>query len=480
MSPRSTTFRWGLFILLPIGILFASTFAELFIRRHAEIVQDVTYVLYDPATQWFVYSCLAINASSLLIFLVRYNINSTKLVGPVLWLSVVLFFCSILYVMDWSSSVQALTLLGGVVLGLACNSVAISIAERCKADTRGLVRRLVILLLTILLTLVSIGNVRLERSYLYRGYVRWSGLWDNPNIFGLLMGTGIVLSIGNTMVYANTTVLIANAFSRRRWSVGIFVIMAPLLTRGLLHSYSRGAWLGAACGLIYTAAQFFTHRFSDFNRRLRRNMGVLVAILISFCLLGLWRFRATNWLPAQRGFSLANSADFSWRNRIAAWDGALQIMTEHIWLGAGWNKPETLFGQYYVPPKLAESMSIQLNDYLMLGATLGIPALFCFCMYFWQSLFGRAEFNHRWTQMDTDGRAKLVQDTQTGGERAAAELEWLKTTCRAGAIVLAVGFWFDGGLFKLATASVFWILLELGSVAWGEGGRRAVSEKVCQ
>jgi hypothetical protein len=44
-------------------------------------------------------------------------------------------------------------------------------------------------------------------------------------------------------------------------------------------------------------------------------------------------------------------------------------------------------------------------------------------------------------------------------------LDWLKATCRAGAIVLLVGFWFDGGLFKLATASTFWILLELGSVA---------------
>jgi hypothetical protein len=28
--------------------------------------------------------------------------------------------------------------------------------------------------------------------------------------------------------------------------------------------------------------------------------------------------------------------------------------------------------------------------------------------------------------------------------------------------VLLVGFWFDGGLFKLATAAPFWILLELG------------------
>ena len=36
--------------------------------------------------------------------------------------------------------------------------------------------------------------------------------------------------------------------------------------------------------------------------------------------------------------------------------------------------------------------------------------------------------------------------------------------CRAGAIVLLVGFWFDGGLFKLATGATFWILLELGQL----------------
>jgi hypothetical protein len=43
-----------------------------------------------------------------------------------------------------------------------------------------------------------------------------------------------------------------------------------------------------------------------------------------------------------------------------------------------------------------------------------------------------------------------------------AELDWLKAVCRAGALVLAVGFWFDGGLFKLPTAATFWILLKLG------------------
>ena len=78
-----------------------------------------------------------------------------------------------------------------------------------------------------------------------------------------------------------------------------------------------------------------------------------------------------------------------------------------------------------------------MNDYLMLGATLGIPALYCFGMYLWLSLTRKVKIS---------------------------KLDWSKTVYHASAIVLLVGFWFDGGLFKLATASTFWILLELGSV----------------
>jgi len=51
---------------------------------------------------------------------------------------------------------------------------------------------------------------------------------------------------------------------------------------------------------------------------------------------------------------------------------------------------------------------------------------------------------------------------------------WLTRVCRAAATVLMVGFWFDGGLFDLATASTFWILLELGRCSdWKPVGRVA-------
>jgi hypothetical protein len=56
------------------------------------------------------------------------------------------------------------------------------------------------------------------------------------------------------------------------------------------------------------------------------------------------------------------------------------------------------------------------------------------------------------------------------------EAEWLKTICRAGAIVLLVGFWFDGGLFKLPTAATFWILLELGAVQSPKKARHQTNE----
>ena len=120
----------------------------------------------------------------------------------------------------------------------------------------------------------------------------------------------------------------------------------------------------------------------------------------------------------------------------------MQITAEHPWLGVGWNQPEPLYEHYYLPTKLTESAAIEMNDYLMLGATLGLPALFCFGMYLWLSL----------------GRNFEVRSQDSG----LAALDWLQITCHAGAIVLLVGFWFDGGLFKLPTASPFWILLELG------------------
>jgi len=188
---------------------------------------------------------------------------------------------------------------------------------------------------------------------------------------------------------------------------------------------------------------------------LKRNWVPFAMILVAAGAICLWHFRQTDWHPARRALSVVNAADFSWRNRVAAWVGDLQMMAEQPWLGTGWNQPEPLYEHYYLSPRLTESAAIQMNDYLMLGAMLGIPALFCLGIYLWLTLTGKVESG-----------AHLIRPAATFSPSDAEKgsLDWLQTACRAGAIVLLVGFWFDGGLFKLATAATFWILLELGSV----------------
>jgi O-antigen ligase len=209
--------------------------------------------------------------------------------------------------------------------------------------------------------------------------------------------------------------------------------------------------MAAICGLAYLVNKVFSfprlrqrlrrgEQFSTFSQWLRRNAPFLAIIVLSLCALAFWQSRQTDGAIARRAVSVGNMNDFSWRNRLSAWEGALQIMAEHPWLGAGWNQPERMYDNYYRPVKSEEAAAIYLNDYFMLGATLGIPALFCFGMYIWLSLKQNSEFD----------------------KSEIRGVDWSKTVCRAGAIVLLVGFWFDGGLFNLPTASMFWILLELG------------------
>ena len=76
----------------------------------------------------------------------------------------------------------------------------------------------------------------------------------------------------------------------------------------------------------------------------------------------------------RRAVSVANANDFSWRNRVAAWEGALQMMSERSWFGFGWNQPERVYDQFYRPSWLPEVGAFQLNDYLTLGTSLGVAA----------------------------------------------------------------------------------------------------------
>ncbi|MDR3457144.1 MAG: O-antigen ligase family protein [Verrucomicrobiae bacterium] len=321
----------------------------------------------------------------------------------------------------------------------------------------------------------SLMQLHLSHVYGYQGQIRWTGLWVNPNIYGILMGTGSVLVVGLSVwkrregrrCWESEKVEMRKRKKAVFWRLGAgkFVIVISclgavgLLGLGLLHSYSRGAWIGTFLGFVFLVWRARSKEGEAGSAGIKANLvsGASLGrhyagswwlqvsvILASVFVLGFWHFRGTAWQPARRIFSVTKTEDFSWRNRAAGWEGAMQIAAEHPWFGAGWYQVEPIYENYYLSARLTEGAAIEMNDYLMLGATLGMPALFCFGMYLWLSFAGKP------------GHGNL--------ELERTEAEWLKIVCRAGTIVLLVGFWFDGGLFKLPTAVTFWILLELGSV----------------
>jgi len=99
-----------------------------------------------------------------------------------------------------------------------------------------------------------------------------------------------------------------------------------------------------------------------------------------------------------------------------------------------------------------------MNSYLMLGTELGLPGLVCFVAYVALALKG----DRSWKLGD---RKKFPHLTLPHPQPLSNPIrEGSQTACRAGAVMLLVAFWFDGGLFTLATGTVFWILLELSQV----------------
>jgi O-antigen ligase len=442
------------------GIAFLSTDLSI------PLFRETLSAWRDPDTQWMQYLCGGIYFGIFAFLRFRPVLAPFWDASNAIYLLMgALGIGALAYVMDYltaSQTAQALLLVDGAALGQV---TATYFAGQPPAGNRSSRTRLILFLLLILLLSSVFCNGEKGLRFQYHASARWSGPWNNPNIFGLLMGVGTILSLGLLVQTPKAKGQSRSNVERgaRRHSITEFgrfglailcLVAAGIMARALLHSYSRGAWVGTVCGLFCLGLQFVNARPhpGPLTRgegeplmpgwRVRANAFSLTVIVFSVLVLSFWHFRKTEWHPAHRAFSAVNADDFSWRNRVAAWEGTLQITAEHPWFGAGWNHPEPLYGQYYLPTNLNEGTAIEMNDYLMLGATLGVPALFCFGMYVWLSLKGGVQ-----------GPNSKVQSHET---------EWLKAVCRAGAIVLLVGFWFDGGLFKLATAAPFWILLELG------------------
>ena len=349
---------------------------------------DFETLLLHPETELLLFACIAVWCASFIAL--TFSLNDLLLLGLLL----VVAFNYTTNCATASEPASAITFLTSVALG---KGMRLFLNQSC--------RRHFILGFVLLLALVSWCHLDMSHNF-YHG-PRWMGLWNNPNIYGMLMGVGFILLI---------SLLKEQRYSCWRF---LFYLAACMIGLGLLFSYSRGAWCGVVLGIFYLGKM----KGWKINRRYIL-IGLCVALSIS-CYF--WNLYTDHWYLKRLDLSQA-----SVQNRIAAWRGAVHMIRDHHVGAFGWNRAiEVYKGQYLPPPN--GYVAINTNSYLMLGTELGLPALLCFGVYIWNSL-----------------KTKNIDSIQIA--------------YRAGVMVLLAAFWFDGGLFELPTATVFWILLELGAI----------------
>jgi len=411
--------------------------------------------------------CIVVWCASF-IFL-TFNLKDLSLIG-LLIIAVAAYFIG--YAAT-SPAADAIILLAGMTLGKGAGVLLRLKAKGEMLNEEGKMQKSIpefsifLIGLVVLLAFASWWHLDMTNNY-YHG-PRWMGLWDNPNDYGLLMAVGVVLAIGllaQNLKSEKVKVEIENreaepAFTlfrrgksgKQKLLVAFLLIAAGMMGVGLLFSYSRGAWVGAAIGLLYLAKAYgkFKWRYV-----------VLGAGLVALGALLIWGRTPDSapWFVKRMDLSRASA-----QHRVAAWKAGFEIMRDHPF-GVGWNKAVAVYEKNYSPPENGAA-AITTNDYLMLGTQLGLPGLVCFVAYV-ALCFKRNRPHLTLTLSPPAGSGDGI-----AGMSPVTCHPSLQTACRAGALAMLVAFWFDGGLFKLATAAVFWILLELSQIRSAECGVRS-------
>ncbi len=284
------------------------------------------------------------------------------------------------------------------------------------------------------------------REILYHGQLRWSGIYSSSNEFGLLMAVTFMLVVARAWSYART----------RRLGLTVFYIL-PFAASALcvMRSYSRGAWTSLLAGFLFLGWNRLRRIYLEVSNPVPSPVAVnsqwarkvmvwgVAGILIGFCLsCGVKKALKSNLAGMQRIFSPFNEADFSSRNRIASYQDGINMLMDKPLTGYGGRNIVAVHDDLYLQSGLSDGEAIVLNDFLMLALRFGIPTIALFSLFIWISLSMRSS---GWRRYESDGN------------------EWNNNImwCRMATLMLAVGFVFSGGIFRLAPGGAFWLFLML-------------------
>jgi putative inorganic carbon (HCO3(-)) transporter len=228
---------------------------------------------------------------------------------------------------------------------------------------------------------------------LSEGVYRAYGTFEQPNPFAGFVGMVLPIAITITAYYAVQigSLLIARSSVRFLRDVLRFMgyaIITIVLAAGLYLSFSRGAWLGAAAAI--GAVIVFAPR--------RLWIGVALGAV---ALTGLFALSSAGLLPSAINERLAdagilldirdvrgvpiNDANYALIERLAHWQAAINMWTDHPWTGVGFSNYQVVYEQYRLlnwPMPLGHAHNIYLN----VAAETGLIGL-GFYLLLWISIF---------------------------------------------------------------------------------------------
>ncbi len=225
-----------------------------------------------------------------------------------------------------------------------------------------------------------------EWFILFDRFMRASGTFRQPNPFAGYLGLTLPLAVSLALwawgrVLSGDRPMRSAAWVPVLWAL-FYTAAATLIGAGLLASWSRGGWLGAAAGLLVVVA-------------LRSRIGFLVTTLAALAgaaaaLLGLLnpavvpagvRARLLS-LPA--GFRIetaltqtVNDDNFSVIERLAHWVAALRMWEQAPWLGVGPGNYAVAYADVRLP-LWEEALGHAHNLYLNTLAESGLIGLAAF------------------------------------------------------------------------------------------------------
>jgi O-antigen ligase len=464
--------------------VFLFCFVEFMLRCQSGIFREWERAFLS--FQWLLTVCLAIWCGNFLIF--TFKLHDLPLIG-------LLLIASIAYLAGYAArpAIDAPNFLMGVTLGKGASWAFKSERKMQNTEVQDALNLChppsAILNFPggVLGLLVCATCWHLDMSGNFYHGPRWMGLWDNPNTYGMLMAAGFTLAIGLFAARAKNGMWkkrkllegrkaesekSGNFFLRTmsffeaiksaigHWQSAFLLVAVFMLGVGLVMSYSRGAWLATGLALLYLAWCYGKLKWRYIV------IGSSVLVLGAGVLCG----RTPDSAPWY--VKRADLGRPSAQHRVIAWRAGLEIMRDHP-LGVGWNKAMETYQKDYSPPEGGPG-AITTNDYLMIGTELGIPALVCFVAYV-ALCFRKSPRLHLTMSSKMEKPTPHPEPLPIGSadsadaerEKHITHHESLRAACLAGALVFVVAFWFDGGLFKLPTAALFWVLLELGAARDG-------------